>query len=180
MQGRQEPQAERPVTITLAALVPQTHLLRRIDRVLDLNFIYELTRELYCAENGRPSIDPVVFFRMQLIGYLYGIRSERRLCEEIHLNLAYRWFCRLPLDEEVPDHSSFTSIRDCFGLKIYQAIFDHIVAELKCRGLVKGKRVMMDATMIAAHASINSLQERADSDPRARALKQYERRYHDL
>lgn len=115
MQGRQESQAERPVTITLATLAPQAHLLRRIDRVLDLSFIYELTKELYCADNGRPSIDPLVFFRRQLIGYLYGIRSERRLGEEIHLNLAYRWFCRLPLDEEVPDHSSFTRIRDRLG-----------------------------------------------------------------
>ena len=71
MQGRQEPQAERPVTITLAALVPPTHSLRGIDRVLDLSFIYELTKELYCADNGRPSIDPVVFFRMQLIPFRY-------------------------------------------------------------------------------------------------------------
>lgn len=101
MQGRQQRQEEGPVTVILAALAPATHVLRRIDRVLDLTFIYELTHELYCADNGRPSVDPVWFFRMQLIGYLYGIRSERRLCEEIRLNLAYRWFCRAPLNEEV-------------------------------------------------------------------------------
>jgi transposase len=105
----------RSVIVTLAALVPKTHLLRRVDRVLDLSFIYDLTKALYCADNDRPSIDPVLFFRMQLIGYLYGIRSERRLCEEIHLNLAYRWFCRLNLDEDVPDLSSLTRIRSALG-----------------------------------------------------------------
>lgn len=180
MQGRQSSHEDRPVTITLGALVPPTHVLRRVDRVLDLRFIYEFTRELYCAENGRPSIDPVLFFGMQLIGYLYGIRSERRLCEEIHLNLAYRWFCRLNVDEEVPDHSSLTRIRDRFGLKTYQAIFERMVDGLKGKGLVTGKQVMADATLIEADASINSLQERVESDPQARALKLYERQYHDF
>jgi len=138
MQGRREPHDERPVTITLAALAPPTHLLRRIDSVLDLSFIYEVTKELCCADNGRPSIDPVVFFRMQLIGSPYGIRSERRLCEELHLNLAYRWFYRLLLDKEVPDHPSCTRIRDRFGLMVYQATFDQIVTELL--GLIELKK----------------------------------------
>src|SRR5262245_58528293 len=121
MQGRHEHDNEdRPVTVRLAALVPPTHFLRRVDKVLDLTFIYALTKSLYCQDNGRPSIDPVLFLRMPLIGYLYGIRSERRLCEEIHLNLAYRWFCRLNLDEAVPDHSSFTRLRDRFGVETYQ------------------------------------------------------------
>ncbi len=86
--------------------VPQDHLLRSIDRFVDLSGIREHLRPYY-SEMGRPSVDPELMIRMLLIGYTHGIRSERRLCEEVHLNLAYRWFCRLGLDGTVPDHSTF-------------------------------------------------------------------------
>ncbi len=98
MQGRKQYEERLLTTVNLEEMIPKTHLLVRIDRALDLSFIYDLTSDLYCSCNGRPSIDPVLFFRMQLIGYLYGIESERKLCEEVHLNLAYRWFCRLHLE----------------------------------------------------------------------------------
>ncbi len=86
--------------------IPQNHLLRAIDRVLDLG---ELRRHLadYYSHTGRPSIDPKLMIRMLIVGYCYGIRSERRLCEEVHLNLAYRWFCRRRLEDPVPEHSTF-------------------------------------------------------------------------
>jgi len=90
--------------------VPDTHLLRHIDRFVELD---GLRRELvpFYSEIGRPSIDPELLVRMLIVGYCFGIRSERRLCEEVHLNLAYRWFCRLGLDGEVPDHSTFSKNR---------------------------------------------------------------------
>jgi len=94
---------------------------------------------LYCSDNGRPSIDPVLFFRMQLIGYLFHIRSDRQLCEDVHLNIAYRWFCRLNLEDEVLDHSSLTRIRDRFGVKLYQAIFERLVSELRKKVFIKAK-----------------------------------------
>ncbi len=90
--------------------VPADHLLRSIDRFVDLSGIREQLRRYY-SEIGRPSIDPELMIRMLLVGYCFGIRSERRLCEEIHLNLAYRWFCRLALDGAVPDHSTFSKNR---------------------------------------------------------------------
>ena len=90
--------------------VPDNHLLRKIDRFVDLS---EVRRHLepYYSETGRPSIDPELLMRMLIVGYGFGIRSERRLCEEVHLNLAYRWFCRLGLDGDVPDHSTFSKNR---------------------------------------------------------------------
>ena len=90
--------------------VPDDHLLRRIDRFVDLSSIREHLRPYY-SETGRPSVDPELMIRMLIIGYTHGIRSERRLCEEVHLNLAYRWFCRLGLEGTVPDHSTFSKNR---------------------------------------------------------------------
>ena len=86
---------EAKTVIDLEAFVEQDHLLRKIDRVLDTAFVRELTASRYSAQQGRPSIDPEVYFRMQLVAYLYGIASERQLCEDVYYNLAYRWFCRL-------------------------------------------------------------------------------------
>lgn len=180
MQGRHVYEEESIVTIDLRALIPPNHLVFRVAKVVDLTFIYDLTKDLYCEDNGRPSVDPVLFFRMQLIGYLFGISSDRRLCEEVQLNLAYRWFCQLRFTDEVPDHSSFTRIRDRFGVERYRAIFDRLLQQLRAKGIVRGRRVMVDATLVEADASINSLVERPKSDPQARALTLYEQRYHDF
>jgi transposase len=90
--------------------VPTDHLLRSIDRFVDLSGVRQHLRPYY-SETGRPSIDPELMVRMLLVGYCFGIRSERRLCDEVHLNLAYRWFCRLGLDSAVPDHSTFSKNR---------------------------------------------------------------------
>jgi IS5 family transposase len=111
---------------------------------------------------------------------LFGIASDRRLCEEIQLNLAYRWFCQVQYTKDVPDYSSFTRIRDRFRVKHYQAIFDRLLQQLRARGIARGRRVMVDATLVEANASINSLEERPKSDPQARVLKMYEQRYHDF
>ena len=90
--------------------VPASHLLRAIDRVVDLSGLRAHLRPFY-SEIGRPSIDPELMIRMLIVGYCFGIRSERRLCDEVHLNLAYRWFCRLDLEGQVPDHSTFSKNR---------------------------------------------------------------------
>jgi transposase len=158
MQGVHAFEPKTKVSIDLESFVAPDHSLRRIDRVLDLSFIRELTAPRYADGQGRPSIDPEVYFRMQLVAYFNGITTDRRLCEEIRDNLAYRWFCRLSLVDDVPDHSSLTRIRDRLGEEVFEAVFRRIVAQCQQKGLVKDPcRVMTDATLIAAAASLDSL-----------------------
>ena len=165
MQGQLSSQRELFSTIDLDEFVPNDHLLRKVDRIVDFDFLYELTAELYCPDNGRPCIDPVLFFRMQLIGYLFDITSDRQLCRDIHLNLADRWFCRVPLEDSVPDHSSLTRIRDRLGEAKYGQIFEHLVSHWRGQGQIKGKRIVADATLVRANASLASLVEHEDRDP---------------
>jgi transposase len=120
--------------------VPDNHLLRKIDRFVDLTGP-RAHLERYYSETGRPSIDPELMIRMQIVGYSFGVRSERRLCEELHLNLAYRWFCRLGLDGDVPDHSTFSKNRhgrfresDLLG-----KLFETVVARCMKEGVVGAK-----------------------------------------
>ena len=110
MGPRQEAQAALFYEFSLEDHIPQDHLLRSIDRFVDLGSIRTHLADFY-SHTGRPSIDPELLIRMLIVGYCYGIRSERRLCEEVHLNLAYRWFCRLGLEGKVPDHSTFSENR---------------------------------------------------------------------
>jgi transposase len=120
--------------LSLERHIPATHLLRAIDRFVDLSDVRSDMAPFY-SSTGRPSIDPELLVRMLLVGYCYGIRSERRLCEEVHLNLAYRWFCRLGLDGEVPDHSTFSKnrhgrFRDCDLLrKLFETVVRRCMAE---------------------------------------------------
>lgn len=157
MQGQHAFNPHARMILDLEAFVVPDHFLRRVNRVMDFTFIRALTAPCY-ATDGRPSIDPEVFFRIVLVGFLYGIASERRLCEEVRDNLAYRWFCRLSLDDPVPDHSSFTRIRDRFGEAVFAAAFQHLVKLCFEKGLVsKECRVATDATLIEADASLDSL-----------------------
>ena len=117
MQGYQPYQNRLFSIVNLREMISDDHLLVKINDEMDFSFIYELTRGLYCNSNGRPSIDPLLFFKMQLVGYLFGISSDRQLCEEIQLNIAYRWFCGLSLEDTVPHHSSLTRIRDRLAWK---------------------------------------------------------------
>ena len=111
MMGQQAgDQAQLFYSFNLDQHIPPDHLLRGIDRFLDLSDLRQRLAPFY-SEIGRPSIDPALMIRMLMVGYCFGIRSERRLCEEVHLNLAYRWFCRLGLNDPVPDHSSFSKNR---------------------------------------------------------------------
>src|ERR1700761_4541022 len=134
--------------------VPVDHPLRRIDAVLDLN---ALRRELasFYSHTGRPSIDPELMIRMLLVGYCYGIRSERRLCQEVHLNLAYRWFCRLGLEGAVPEHSSFSNNRHGRFRESarFRGLFEDVVSRGVPAGLVDGEGFAIDASVIEADAS---------------------------
>jgi transposase len=163
MQGRHFYQPELFSAVNVERLIPAGHLLRRVDRVLKLDFLYELTAPLYSESRGRPSVDPEVFVRMVLLQALYNIDSDRQLCEEIGFNLAYRWFCRLSLSDDVPDHSSITKIRDRLGEEIYQKIFDHVISQCKEAGLVKGERILADGSHIQANASIYAMKKREKS-----------------
>ena len=133
--------------------VPNDHMLRSIDRFVDLSGVRAHLAPFYSA-TGRPSIDPELLIRMLLVGYCYGIRSERRLCEEVHLNLAYRWFCRLGLDGDVPDHSTFSKNRHgrFRDSDLLRKLFEKVVARCMREGLVGGEGFAVDASMIAADA----------------------------
>ena len=163
MQGRQEFQPELFSEINLEALIPQNHLLRKIDRVLDLSFVRELTAPFYCDNNGRPSVDPELFFRIQLITYLYDIPSDRRVCEELQFNLAYKWFCRLSVEGSVPDHSSLTRIRDRMGEQTYKEIFERLIKSCIEKKILKVDKIMMDGSMFRADAAISSLVEKDEN-----------------
>lgn len=133
--------------------VPHDHLLRSIDRCLDLSQLHAHLAEHY-SHTGRPSIDPELMIRMLVVGYCYGIRSERRLCEEVHLNLAYRWFCRLGLEDAVPDHSTFSKNRHGRFREsgTFRWVFDTVLKDCMSAGLVKGEGFAVDASVIAADA----------------------------
>ena len=131
--------------------VPADNLLRSIDRFVDLDGIREHLRAYY-SETGRPSIDPELMIRMLIVGYCMGIRSERRLCEEVHLNLAYRWFCRLGLDGAVPDHSTFSKNRHgrFRDSDLLRQLFEMTVERCMAEGLVGGEGFAVDASLIRA------------------------------
>ena len=134
--------------------VPERHLLRSIDRFVELDGLRQALAPSYSGM-GRPSIDPELLIRMLIVGYCYGIRSERRLCEEVELHLAYRWFCRLDLDDEVPDHSTFSvnrhgRFRDS---DILRHVFEAVVRACMDAGLIKGEGFAIDASVIEADAS---------------------------
>ena len=153
MMGRQETKRELFVLISLNEYVPEDHLLRAVDQYLDLSEFRENLAQSY-SHTGRPSVDPELMARMLIIGYCYGIRSERRLCEEVGMNLAYRWFCRLGLKDKVPDHSSFSKNRHgrFRDHDAFRQLFDAVLRRCMAEGLVQGEGFATDASMIKADA----------------------------
>src|ERR1700747_24270 len=133
--------------------VPQDHLLRAIDRFVDLEGVRGHLRSFY-SPIGRPSVDPELLIRMLLVGYCFGIRSERRAGEEVPLNLAYRWFCRLGLDGDVPDHSTFSKNRHgrFRESELLRKLFETVVARRMKEGIVGGEAFAVDASIIVADA----------------------------
>ncbi|UGB29801.1 MULTISPECIES: IS1182 family transposase [Bacillaceae] len=141
--------------IVIDDLVPENHLLRKIDKYIDFSFILEKVKPYYCEDNGRPSIDPLVLFKMMFVGYLYGIRSERQLEEEIKMNIAYRWFLGLKLSDRVPHHSTISWNRRTRykETNIFQEIFDEIVFQAMEHRMVGGRVLFTDSTHLKANAN---------------------------
>lgn len=145
--------------VSLEELVPADHFYRHLERSLDLSFVRELVRGTY-AESGRPSIDPVVFFKLQLMLFFEGLRSERQLMPVVADRLSLRWDLGYDLTESLPDHSSLSRIRERYGLDVFRRFFEAIVEQCLAAGLVWGKELDLDATKVAANASLASLQPR--------------------
>ena len=136
------------------SLVPKEHLLRKIDAAVDFNMLYEMVERLYCEDNGRPSIDPVVLFKMVLIQHLYGLASLRRTAEEISLNVAYRWFLGYTLQEETPHFSTVSyNFRHRFTEETVNQVFAWILSEAADAGYLSPKAVFIDGTHIKANAN---------------------------
>jgi len=148
-----------PILVSLDDLVPQSHFYRHLERTLDLAFVRELVRAAY-AEIGRPSIDPVVFFKLHLILFFEGLRSERQLMRVVAGRLSLRWYLGYDPTEALPDHSSLTRLRERYGLDVFRRFFDVIVEQCNAAGLVWGKELYIDSTDVAANASIDALQPR--------------------
>lgn len=157
MLKKAEVQQQELELVSIAALVPEKHLLRKIDAAVDFSFIHERVKHLYCEDNGRPALDPVVFFKLLLLGYLYGVRSERQLMREVEVNVAYRWFLGLKLRDKVPDASTLSqNRRRRFAQStIYQEIFDQIVELAVNKGLASGTVLYTDSTHLKANANKN-------------------------
>ena len=157
MMGRLNEPEQFFYAFRLESHVPHDHLLRGIDAIFDFGAIRKSLAPFY-SSTGRPSIDPELMIRMLLIGYSFGIRSERRLCEEVHLNLAYRWFCRLGLEGSVPDHSTFSKNRHGRFREsdLFRRVFEDIVRACMAAGLVGGEEFAIDASVIEADASSQS------------------------
>ena len=137
--------------------IPEDHLLRLIDRHIDFSFVRKQLKEFY-SPTGRPSIDPEVLLRLLLVGYLYGITSERRLLEEVRMHLAYRWFTRLGFEQEIPDHSTFSKNRHGRFRQsgVFREVFEEIVRQCLEAGLVEGQNLAVDGTLVEANASRES------------------------
>ena len=147
---------DQPIVVSLEDLVPRDHFYRHLDATLDLSFVRAWVQDCY-AEGGRPSIDPVVFFKLQLVLFFEGLRSERQLMRVVADRLSVRWYLGYDLGEPLPDHSSLTRIRERLGLPIFQRFFAHVVELCQQAGLVWGKELFFDATKVRANAAIDSL-----------------------
>lgn len=148
------------LSFSLDAAVPTNHLVRRLAAAVNFEFVRGLVRRHY-SHTGQPSVDPVVLFKLWLLGYLFNITSERRLCEEAGLNLAWRWFLGYELDEPIPDHSVLSKSRRRFGTKVYEQFFARIVQLCEQAGLVKGDVLFVDSTLTQANASSQGLRSRS-------------------
>ena len=153
LKRRREKQQQMEIVI-MEQMVPEDHFLRKVDRAVDFSFIYDLCAPLYCAENGRPAIDPEILFRMLFVGYLYGIKSEARLEEEVNYNIAYKWFCGLDLTQKAPDATTISQNRRRFrDNNIAEQIFNEILRQCVEKGLVGGGILYTDSTHIKSRAN---------------------------
>jgi len=157
MLKKAEAQQQELELVSIEGLVPEGHLLRKVAGAVDFSFIRDRVKHLYCEDNGRPALDPVVLFKLLLLGYLYGVRSERQLMREVEVNVAYRWFLGLKLRDKVADASTLSQNRRRRFAEstIYQEIFDQIVALAVKKGLASGAVLYTDSTHLKANANKN-------------------------
>lgn len=145
--------------ITIEDLVPKEHLLRKVEAMLDLSFVYEETAHLYNRKYGRPAIDPVILVKYLLLGYLYGIPSERQIEERCKDSNAFRWYLGIDLDERVPDHSTISQLRrrkPSFR-KVFRRLFERVAQQCIDMGLASGRLAATDSTHVKASASLGSM-----------------------
>src|SRR6266704_6808370 len=159
MMGKKERQFATLINVSLEELVPQDQFYRHLERTLDLSCVREFVEPTY-AGGGRPSIDPIVFFKLQLVMFFEGIRSERQLMRHAEDRLSVRWYIGYDLNEPLPDHSSLTRIRERYGVEVFLRFFEKIVEQCQQAGLVWGKELYVDATKVKANASLDSLKPR--------------------
>jgi transposase len=160
MMGKKAIEPKLYLNFSLDAAVPANHLVRRLAAAVDFGFVRGLVRRQF-SHTGQPSVDPVVLFKLWLLGYLFKISSERRLCEEASLNLAWRWFLGYELDEPLPDHSVVSKARKRFGVHVYERFFQHIVRLCESTGLLEGDLLFIDSTLTKANAAPGSLRSRS-------------------
>src|SRR2546421_4789650 len=159
MMGIKERSFAPLINVSLEELVPHDHFYRHLERTLDLSFVREFVHQTY-AGGGRPSIDPVVFFKLQLVMFFEGIRSERQLMRHAADRLSVLWYAGHDLDEPLPDHSSLTRIRHRYGVDVFRRFFEAIVEQCQAAGLVWGRELYIDSTKVEANASKDSLTAR--------------------
>jgi len=160
---------------TLDEVVPASHLVGKIDTVLDLSWVHQELAPFY-SSTGRPSIDPELMLRMLILGYIFAIRSERQICAEVQVNLAYRWFCRLSIEDEIPNHSVFSRARhERFRESdVLRGVFERIVGASIAAGLVGGDAFSVDASLIKADVNKRK-RSSAEAAPRWQAVDQASR-----
>src|SRR5947209_4544794 len=159
MMGSKERHFAPLIHVSLEELVPADHFYRHLERTVDLSFVRQFVQETY-ASKGRPSVDPVVFFKLQLVMFFEGIRSERQLMRHAADRLSVRWYIGYDLGEPLPDHSSLTRIRERYGVEVFRCFFDAIVEQCQQEGLVWGKELYFDGTKVLANASTDSVKPR--------------------
>src|SRR6266436_2172907 len=159
MMGTKERSFAPLIHVSVEELVPQDHFYRHLERTLDLSFVREFVQHTY-AGGGRPSIDPVVFFKLQLVMFFEDIRSERLLLRQVADRLSVRWYVGYDLDEPLPDHSTLSKIRLRYGLSVFRRFFEEIVEQCQQAKLVWGRELYFDSTQVNANADLDSLAPR--------------------
>ena len=154
MMGQRRFESKLYYEFSLDRLVPEDHLLRRISAAVDFSFVRPLCRP-FSSHTGQPSVDPVVLFKLLLIGYLYGITSERRLAQEVRLHLGYRWFLGYDVDEPTPDHSVLSKLRARLSPQVFEDFFQRSIELCRESGLLNEGPVYVDSTLIQAAASLD-------------------------
>ena len=162
-------------SVSLEDLVPVDHLYRHLDQVLDLSFVRDLVKDCYTGI-GRPSVDPVVFFKLQLVMFFEALRSERQLLRLAADRLSVRWYLSFNFDEPLPDHSSLTRIRTRYGLEVFRRFFAAVVEQCQQAGLIWGKELYFDATQVRADAALDSLTARFAVEARAEHVEREARK----